>query len=97
MAFSFFILTVSFGSIFQTESDGEHGVIFKELCGEGIPPEIVTVLKQDEETFLYFNSFQIGETNYSIVTLQCNSNQAYYSVVDMRKIWKRKLKNRSFG
>lgn len=35
---------VSFGSILQTEGDGEHGVILKELCGEGIPPEIVTVL-----------------------------------------------------
>lgn len=37
-------LTVSFGSIFQTEGDGEHGVIFKKLCGERVPPEIVTVL-----------------------------------------------------
>jgi len=47
-----FLLTVSFGSIFQTERDGEHGVILKELCGEGIPPEIVTVLKADKESFL---------------------------------------------
>lgn len=37
-------LTVSFGSIFQTEGDGEHGVILKELCGERVPPEIVAVL-----------------------------------------------------
>lgn len=37
-------LTVSFGSIFQTEGDREHGVILKKFCGEGIPPEIVTVL-----------------------------------------------------
>lgn len=46
------ILTVSFGSIFQTESDGEHGVILKKLCGEGIPPKIVTVLKAEEEPLL---------------------------------------------
>lgn len=37
-------LTVSFGSIFQTEGDGEHGVILKELCGECVPPKIVAVL-----------------------------------------------------
>ena len=49
-----FFLTVSFGTVFQTESDGEHGIIFKEFCGEGIPPEIVTVLKAEEETLLGF-------------------------------------------
>lgn len=43
------ILTVSFGSIFQTESDGEHGVILEKLCGERIPPEIVTVLGGNKE------------------------------------------------
>lgn len=37
-------LTVSFGSIFQTEGDGEHGVVLKKLCGERVPPEIITVL-----------------------------------------------------
>lgn len=41
-------LTISFGSIFQTESDGEHGVILEKLCSKGIPPEIVTVLKKEE-------------------------------------------------
>lgn len=41
--------TVSFGTIFQTEGDGEHGVILKKLGGEGIPPEIVTVLKAENE------------------------------------------------
>lgn len=39
-----YCLTVSFGSIFQTEGDGEHGVILKKLCGERVPPEIVTIL-----------------------------------------------------
>lgn len=38
------LLTVSFGSIFQTEGDGEHGVILKKLGGEGVPPQIVTIL-----------------------------------------------------
>lgn len=37
-------LTVSFGSIFQTEGDGEHGIILKKLCGERVPPKIVAVL-----------------------------------------------------
>lgn len=40
------ILTVAFGSIFQTEGDGEHGVILKKLCGERVPPEIVTILAE---------------------------------------------------
>lgn len=31
-------LTVSFGPIFQTERNSEHGVILEELCGEGVPP-----------------------------------------------------------
>lgn len=39
-------LTVSFGSVFQTEGDGEHGVILKKLCGERVPPEVVTVLEE---------------------------------------------------
>lgn len=40
-------LTISFGAVFQTESDCEHGVILKKLCSEGIPPEVVTVLKAE--------------------------------------------------
>lgn len=47
-------LTVSFWTIFQTERDREHSIIFKKLCGEGIPPEIVTVLRAEEETFFSF-------------------------------------------
>lgn len=37
-------LTVSFGSIFQAEGDGEHGVVLEKLCGERVPPKIVAVL-----------------------------------------------------
>lgn len=39
-------LTVSFGSILQTEGDGQHGVVLKKLRGERIPPEIVAVLEE---------------------------------------------------
>lgn len=35
---------ISLWSILQAESDGQHGVIFKELSCESIPPEIVTLL-----------------------------------------------------
>lgn len=40
-------LTVAFGSILQTEGDGQHGVVLKELCGEGIPPQVVALLQRD--------------------------------------------------
>lgn len=39
------LLTVAFGSIFQTEGDGQHGVVFKELRGESIPPQVITFLQ----------------------------------------------------
>lgn len=39
------VLTVALWTILQTEGDGEHGIILKELCSEGIPPQVVTVLE----------------------------------------------------
>lgn len=41
------VLTVSFGSIFQAEGDGEHGIILKKLCGERVPPQVVTILAEE--------------------------------------------------
>lgn len=44
----FVVLTVAFGSVLQAERNGQHGVIFKELCGERVPPEVVTLLSEVE-------------------------------------------------
>lgn len=38
------LLTISLWSILQAESDGQHGIILKELSRESIPPEIVALL-----------------------------------------------------
>ena len=43
------LLTVAFGSILQTESNCQHGVILKELCSKGIPPQVITLLQGVEE------------------------------------------------
>jgi len=32
---------ISLGSIFQAEGEGQLGLVLKELCGEGVPPEVV--------------------------------------------------------
>lgn len=42
-------LTVTFWPILQTESDGQHGIIFKELCSKRIPPQVVALLLGKEE------------------------------------------------
>lgn len=56
------VLTVSFGSIFQAEGDGEHGVILKKLCGERVPPQIVTILAEEgrewEQTIYKFETIK---------------------------------------
>ena len=41
-------LTVSLWSVLQAESDGQHGIILKELSRESVPPEIVTLLQNTE-------------------------------------------------
>ena len=38
-------LTVSLGSIFETEGEGELRVVLEELCGEGVPPQVVALLR----------------------------------------------------
>lgn len=42
-------LTVTLGSILQTEGNGQHGIIFKELCSKCIPPQVITLLQGAEE------------------------------------------------
>lgn len=42
-------LTVSLWSVFETEGEGESGVLLKEFCSEGIPPQTVTFLLKDTQ------------------------------------------------
>lgn len=44
------LLTIAFGSILQTKSDGQHGIIFKKLCSESIPPQVITLLQGGNST-----------------------------------------------
>lgn len=43
------VLTVTFGSVFQTKSNGQHSIVFKELCSKCVPPDVVTLLHVDEK------------------------------------------------
>lgn len=38
-------LTVTFGPILQAESNGQHGIIFKELRSKRIPPQVIALLQ----------------------------------------------------
>ncbi len=38
-------LTVSFRSVLQTEGERELSVVLEELGGEGVPPQVVAVLR----------------------------------------------------
>ncbi len=37
-------LTVSLGSVLETEGERERGIVLEELGGEGVPPEVVAVV-----------------------------------------------------
>lgn len=56
-------LTVSLWSILQAESDGQHGIILKELSRESIPPEIVTLLKSTEMSVRVQRDIQKGSSS----------------------------------
>ena len=49
------VLTVSLGSIFQAECKSNGGIIFKELSGKGIPPQVVTVLLRNESEAIVYD------------------------------------------
>lgn len=50
-------LTVTFGSVLQTESNGQHGIIFKKLCSKCIPPQVVTLLQKKMKIISYLQYF----------------------------------------
>ena len=38
-------LTVSLWSVLETECEGDDGVVLEELRGEGVPPQVVALLR----------------------------------------------------
>ena len=38
-------LTVSLWSVLETEGEGDDGVVLEELRGEGVPPQVVALLR----------------------------------------------------
>ena len=38
-------LTVSLWAVLETEREGDDGVVLEELGGEGVPPEVVALLR----------------------------------------------------
>ena len=38
-------LTVSLGPVLQTEREGDDGVVLEELRGEGVPPQVIALLR----------------------------------------------------
>ena len=48
-------LTVSLWPIFQAERQSQGGIVFKELSGESIPPQVITLLKH---THTHTHTFQ---------------------------------------
>ena len=39
------VLTVSLWSVLETEGEGDYGVVLEELRGEGVPPQVVALLR----------------------------------------------------
>ena len=52
-------LTVSLGPVLQTEGEGELGLVLEELVGEGVPPEVVTVLRPLQQPFVHLEYFVV--------------------------------------
>lgn len=40
-----YILTISFGPIFEAKGEGKGGIVLEELSSEGIPPQVVRLLQ----------------------------------------------------
>jgi len=55
-------LTISFGSVLEAEGEGELGLVLEELGGEGVPPEVVRLLRPLLQPLVHLE--------YSIVRLQ---------------------------
>lgn len=53
-------LTVTFGSVFQTECYGQHGIIFKKLCSKCIPPQVITLLNEKGKIISYLHFLWIA-------------------------------------
>ena len=53
-------LTVSLGPVLQTEGEGELGLVLEELVGEGVPPEVVTVLRPLLQPLVHLEYLVVG-------------------------------------